>query len=92
MEIIMNKILIATALALVASAPLAFAKTTTTPPASALTTAHCTSVEQTFDANRSHYKSESAFQIAEQKAMSLCRWDKHKNGGVEFGAKTASKS
>jgi hypothetical protein len=29
---------------------------------------------------------------AEQKAMSLCRWDKHKNGGVEFGAKTASKS
>jgi len=87
----MNKILIAAALALVASAPLAFAKTTT-PPASVLTTEHCTSVEQTFDANRSHYKSESAFQVAEQKAMSLCRWDKHKNGGVEFGAKTASKS
>ena len=48
--------------------------------------------KQTFDANRSYYKSESAFQVAEQKAMSLCRWDKHKNGGVEFGAKTASKS
>ena len=88
----MNKILIATALALVASAPLAFAKTTTPPPASALTTEHCTSVEQNFNATRSHYKSESAFQIAEQKAMSLCRWDKHKNGGVEFGAKTATKS
>ena len=87
----MNKILIATALALVASAPLAFAKTTT-PPSSILTTEHCTSVEQSFDANRSHYKSESAFQVAEQKAMSLCRWDKHKNGGVEFGAKTTSKS
>ena len=87
----MNKILIAATLALVASAPLAFAKTTT-PPASILTTEHCASVEQSFDANRSHYKSESAFQVAEQKAMSLCRWDKHKTGGVEFGAKTASKS
>jgi hypothetical protein len=92
MEIIMNKILIATALALVASSPLAFAKTTTPPPASSLTMEHCTSVERNFDANRSHYKSESAFQVAEQKAMSLCRWDKHKNGGVEFGAKTASTS
>ena len=88
----MNKILIATALALVASAPLAFAAKTTTPPASILTTGHCTSVERNFDANRSHYKSESAFQVAEQKAMSLCRWDKHKNSGVEFGAKAASKS
>ena len=88
----MNKILIATALALVASAPLAFAKTTTPPPASSLTMEHCTAVERTFDNNRSHYKSESAFQVAEQKAMSLCRWDKHKDGGVEFGTKTASKS
>jgi hypothetical protein len=92
MEIIMNKILIVAALALVASAPLAVAKTTTPPPASSLTMAHCTSVERNFDANQSHYKSESAFQIAEQEAMSLCRWDKHKNSGVEFGAKTASKS
>jgi hypothetical protein len=92
MEIIMNKILIAAALALVAGAPFAFAKTTTPPPASSLTMEHCTAVEQSFDANRSHYKSESAFRVAEQKAMSLCRWDKHKNGGVEFGAKTTSKS
>lgn len=88
----MNKILIAATLALVASSPLAFAAKTATPPASILTTEHCASVEQKLDANRSHYKSESAFQVAEQKAMSLCRWDKHKNGGVEFGAKTASKS
>jgi hypothetical protein len=92
MEIIMNKILIAAALTLVASSPLAFAAKTATPPAGFLTTEHCTSVEQTFDSNRSHYKSESAFLTAEQKAMSLCRWDKHKNGGVEFGGKTASKS
>ena len=88
----MNKILIATALALVASTPLAFAKTTTPPQASALTMEHCASVERNFDNNRSHYKTESAFLVAEQKAMSLCRWDKHKNGGVEFGHKTASKS
>jgi hypothetical protein len=93
MEIIMNKILIAATLALVASSPLAFAaKTTTPPPASALTMEHCASVDRTFDSNRSHYKSESAFLVAEQKAMSLCRQDKHKNGGVEFGAKTTSES
>ena len=83
----MNKILIATALALMASAPLAFAKTTT-PPVSSLTAAHCTSVEQTFDSNRAHYKSESAFLVAEQKAMSLCRWDKHQNDGGEYGSKS----
>ena len=88
----MNKILIAATLALVASAPLALAKTTTPPPASILTTEHCTAVERNFDNNRSHYKSEAAFQVAEQKAMSVCKWDKHKNGRVEFGAKTASKS
>lgn len=87
----MNKILIAAALALVASSPLALAAKTAAPPASILTTEHCASVERTFDGNRSHYQSESAFQVAEQKAMSLCRQDKHKNGGVEFGAKTVSK-
>ena len=87
----MNRILIATALALVASTPLAFAKTST-PPASILTTEHCTSVARTFDSNRSHYKSESAFQVAQEKAMSLCKWDRHRDGNVEFGAKAASRS
>jgi hypothetical protein len=79
----MNKILIAAALALVASSPLAFAAKTATPSASIMTTEHCSSVEQNFDNSRSHYKSESAFLTAEQKAMSLCRQDKHKNGGSE---------
>ena len=88
----MTKILIATALALVASTPLAFARTTTPPPASALTMEHCTSVEQNFDTIRSHYKSYSAFLVAEQKAMSHCRWDKHPDDGGEFGAKGASNS
>lgn len=86
----MNKILIATALALVASAPLAFAAKTATPPASFLTTAHCGSVEQALD--RAHYKSESAYRIAQEKAMSLCRDDRHKNGGVEFGSRLSNRS
>lgn len=85
----MNKILIATALALVASAPLAFAAKTTTPPASFLTTEHCGSVEQTL--NRAHYKTESAYRIAQERAMSLCREDKHKNGGVEFGSRLSNR-
>ena len=85
----MNKILIAAALALVASSPLAFAAKTATPPASIMTTEHCNSVEQNFDSNRSHYKSESAFLTAEQKAMSLCRQDRHKDGGREFGGRAS---
>lgn len=85
----MNKLLIATALALVASTPLALAKTTT-PPASFLTTEHCGSVEQTLD--RAHYKTESAYRIAEEKAMSLCREDKHKNGGVEFDSRLSNRN
>lgn len=85
----MNKLLIATALALVASTPLALAKTTT-PPASFLTTEHCGSVEQTLD--RAHYKTESAYRIAEEKAMSLCREDKHKNGGVEFDSRISNRN
>lgn len=85
----MNKVLIAAALALVASTSFAFAKTTN-PPASILTTEHCTAVERNFDSNRTHDKSESAFLTAEQKAMSLCRWDKHKNSGVAFGSKVSN--
>jgi hypothetical protein len=92
MEFTMNKILIATALALMASTPLAFAKTMTPPPVSSLTMEHCTAVDQKFDSNRAHYKSESAFLIAEQKAMSQRRWDKHPNDGGAFGTKAASNS
>lgn len=87
----MNKILIAATFALAASSSLAFARITT-PPSSFLTTEQCTSVERTLDNNRSHYKSEAAFQLAEQKAMSLCRWDRHHNGGGEYGMKLSSSS
>jgi hypothetical protein len=86
----MNKILIAMALALVASAPLAFAAKTTTPPASFLTTEHCSAIKQTLD--WAHYKTESAYRIAQEKAMSLCREDRHKNGGVEFGSRLSNRS
>ena len=81
----MNRILMATAVALVASAPLAFAAKSTAPSGGALTAEHCSFVEQNFAKDRAQYKSESAFQVAEQKALSLCRQDKHKNGGVAFG-------
>ena len=85
----MNKILIAAALALAASSPLAFAAKTTTTPASILTTEHCTAVERNFDHDRSHHKSEAAFQAADAKAMSLCKWDRHRDGNVAFGTKPA---
>lgn len=81
----MNKILMATAIALVAGTPLAFAKTE--PISSAdLTTLHCSRVEQDFARDRAAYKSESAFQVAEEKAMSLCRQDTHHDDKHASGA------
>jgi hypothetical protein len=77
----------ATVVALVASAPLAFAAKSTPPSSTALTTEHCSSVEQNFSKDRAQYKSESAFQVAEQKAFSLCRQDRHPDDGREFGDK-----
>jgi hypothetical protein len=71
----MNKILMAAAIVLVAGTPLAFAKTEPISNAS-LTTLHCSRVEQDFARDRAAYKSESAFQVAEEKALSLCRQDK----------------
>jgi hypothetical protein len=71
----MKNILIATTAALVVSAPLAFAATAPISNA-ALTTLHCSHVEQIFSKNRDAYKSEAAFQVAEQKALSLCRQSK----------------
>ena len=74
----MKKILMAAAIALVAGTPLAFAKTEPISQ-SDLTSLHCHNVAQDFARNRAAYKSESAFQVAEQKAESLCRQDKHKH-------------
>ena len=73
----MKKILMAAAIALVAGTPLAFAKTEPISQAG-LTTLHCNSVAQDFAHDRAAYKSESAFQVAEQKALALCRQDKHR--------------
>jgi hypothetical protein len=91
MEIAMKKILIATAVALVAASPLAFAANSTPPSSAALTTEHCSYVEQTFAKDRAHYKTEAAYQTAVEKALSLCRQDRHKhNAGVETDARTPS--
>lgn len=76
----MNKILMATAIALVAGAPLAFAKPA--PISSAdLTTLHCDQVGEDFAAHRAAYKSYSEFLAAEQNALSLCRQNKDHGAG-----------
>ena len=77
LETQMKKILIATTIVLLSGTSLAFAKTA---PISniAFNSLHCSSVEQQFSKVRSAYKSGAAFQAAEEKAMSLCRQDRHK--------------
>jgi hypothetical protein len=91
MEIAMKKILIAATIALVAGAPLAFAAKSTLPSNAALTTEHCSYVEQTFAKDRANYKTEAAYQTAVEKALSLCRQDRHKNNeGVEHNATAPS--
>jgi hypothetical protein len=81
----MNRILMATAIALVAATPLAFAKTEPISNAN-LTTLHCSRVEQDFARDRAAYKSETAFQVAEEKALSLCRQDKDHDIKHDHGA------
>ena len=76
----MNKILIATTLALVASTPFAFAKGAPIPATP--TAMHCENVQYDFSQDRAAFKSEAAFQLAQQKAMSLCRQNKdHEDKG-----------
>ena len=83
----MNRIVMAAAVLLVSGAPLAFAVPNPTDmTTSALTTEHCANLEQDFSSLK--FPSESAKQAAEQKAESVCRQDKHKNGGVEWATKT----
>jgi hypothetical protein len=77
----MKKILMATAIVLVSGSPLAFAATSGNMSPSALTTQHCSYLDQKF--SQENFKSESARQVAESKAESLCRQDRHKNGGAE---------
>lgn len=85
----MNRILMAAAVVLVSGTPLAFAatsgSTTGTMSSAYLTTEHCPNLDQQFSTEK--FKSESARQVAEEKAEASCRQDRHKNGGVEFGSK-----
>ncbi|HEV8390059.1 MAG TPA: hypothetical protein VGQ35_09465 [Dongiaceae bacterium] len=86
---IMNRILMAAAVLMVSATPLAFAaasgSTTGTMSSAYLTTEHCPNLDQQFSTER--FKSESARQVAEEKAEALCRQDKHKFGGEQFGSK-----
>ena len=82
----MNRILMAAAVLLVSGAPFAFAMPNVTDmTTSELTTEHCPNLEQEFASLK--FPNESAKRVAEQKAESVCRQDKHKNGGQEWGSK-----
>jgi hypothetical protein len=82
----MNRILMAAAVLVVSGAPLALAMPNPTDmTTSELTTEHCPNLEQDFSSLK--FPSESARQAAVQKAESVCRQDRHKNGGVEWGSK-----
>ena len=81
----MNKIPMVAALALVLGAPLAFAADNNLPSPSAMTTLHCPNLETPSPINGSAMNYSSAKrQAAEEEALSLCRQDRHKNGGIQL--------
>src|SRR5262245_50691937 len=84
---IMNRIVMAAAVLLVSGAPLALAMPNPTDmTTSELTTEHCANLEQDFSSLK--FPNESAKQVAEQKAESVCRQDKHKNSRIESVSRT----
>ena len=79
----MNKIPMAVAVALVIGTPLAFAADSNLPSQAVMTTQHCTNLETSSPINGDAKSMSSAkAQAAEEQAMSLCRWDWHKDGGI----------
>ena len=79
----MNKVPMAVAVALVLSAPLAFAASDNLPSPAAMNTVHCTNLETPSPINGDAKSYDSAKnQAAMEEAMSLCRWDFHKNGSI----------
>jgi hypothetical protein len=83
----MNKIPMVAAVALVLGTPLAFAADNNVqsnlPSPSAMTTTHCTNLETPSPINGGAMDYSSAKkQAAAEEAMSLCKWDYHKNGGL----------
>jgi hypothetical protein len=79
----MNKIPMAVAVALVLSAPLAYAASDNLPSPAAIHPIHCPNFEtpSPINGNAMSY-SEAKKQAAEEEVMSLCRWDFHKKGGI----------
>ena len=79
----MTRTLMAAAVALAASAPLAFAATYAAND-SDWTTEHCTYLDQQFA--KTQYPSEAARQVAEEHADSTCRQDHHTKTHASTGA------
>lgn len=87
----LNKTLMAAAILLVAGSPLAFAANSSKNLSTAeLTTKHCSVVDQQL--SQTKFKTETARQIAEEKVSTVCRQDRHKDGGAQAdgGARGAS--
>lgn len=74
----MNKILIAAAVVLMAGTSLASAATPAPVNTADLTGKRCSYVERQLSEDRAAYKSEAAFQAAQERAMSLCHKHNHK--------------
>jgi len=74
----MNRTLMAAAALLVAGTPLAFAANNAFINRADLTTLHCSYLNQQFSSSGWKHYSEAAKQVAEEKAMSLCRQDRHR--------------
>jgi hypothetical protein len=82
----MTKILMAAAVVLASGTSLAFAANSQLPSPIDPTTEHCSYLEMQFrDKPAMHYSS-AIRQAAEEKALSLCRQDRHKNGGIQRAA------
>jgi hypothetical protein len=80
----MNKIPMAAAVALLLGSPLAFAADSNLPSPAGMTPLHCPNIETPSPIGDGAMNYSSAKkQTAEEEALSLCRQDRHKNGGVE---------
>jgi hypothetical protein len=79
----MYKIPAAAAVALILGAPLAFGANNGLPNPADLTTEHCSYLETQMPSQGVTPYSEAKRQAAEEKALSLCRQDRHKNDNTQ---------
>ncbi|HET6621702.1 MAG TPA: hypothetical protein VFG64_17325 [Dongiaceae bacterium] len=79
----MYKIPAAVAVALVLGAPLAFGANNGLPNPADLTTQHCSYLETQMPSQAQKPYAAAATQAAEEKALSFCRQDRHKDDGAQ---------